>query len=83
MGSWIKCQCGELVHKNMFCGTDVSLVVEEDYLDEERPDLSAEEFISGMVVTRKRLLECKNCNRIIILDEKNDTTKYYVFEKNA
>jgi hypothetical protein len=83
MGSWVRCKCEELVHTNMFCGTGISLIVEEGYLDEERPNKSAEDFISELVVTRSRLLECGNCKRIIVLDERNNEIKYYKLEDNA
>jgi hypothetical protein len=52
MSSWVKCKCEQLVHTNLFCGTGISLIVEEDFLDEERPNMSAEDFISELVVTR-------------------------------
>ncbi len=83
MGSWVRCKCDELVHTNMFCGTGISLIVEEDYLEEERPTKTAEDFISELVVARNRLLECSNCSRIIILDEKNNDTKFYKLEENS
>jgi len=81
MGSWVRCKCEQLVHKNMFCGTGISLIVEENYLDEPRPNKSAEDLISEMVLTRKMLLECKNCNRIIVLNESSNELKFYKFEE--
>lgn len=83
MSSWVRCKCDQLVHTNMFCGTGISLIVEEDYLDEERRDKSAEDLITEMLVTRNRLLECKNCNRVIILDDRNGVTKFYAPEIDA
>lgn len=83
MGSWVRCKCEGLVHTNIFCGTDISLIVEEDFLDEERPNKSTEEFIAELVVTRNRLLICSNCKRIIIFDEKNNQKTYYKLEENA
>jgi hypothetical protein len=83
MSSWVKCKCEQLVHTNLFCGTGISLIVEEDFLDEERPNMSAEDFISELVVTRNRLLQCQNCSRIIVLDEHKNEIKYYKLEENA
>ncbi len=80
MSSWVRCKCGQLVHTNMFCGTGISLIVEEDYLDEERPGKSAEDLVSEMVITRTRLLVCNNCNRIIVLDDRNGIIKFYAPE---
>jgi hypothetical protein len=67
----------------LFCGTGISLIVEEDFLDEERSNMSAEDFISELVVTRNRLLQCQNCSRIIVLDEHKNEIKYYKLEENA
>ena len=83
MGSWVRCKCNQLVHKNLFCGTGISLIVEEDYLDESRPTQSAEDLISEMIRTRKMLLECTNCNRIMVLDELRGEVKFYQPEQNA
>jgi hypothetical protein len=83
MSSWVKCKCDQLVHANLFCRTGISLIVEEDFLDEERPNMSAEDFISELVVTRNRLLQCQNCSRIIVLDEHKNEIKYYKLEENA
>lgn len=65
----------------MFCGTGISLIVEEDFLDEGKSNKSAEDFISELVVTRNLLLQCKNCNRLIVLDEHKNETKYYTLEE--
>lgn len=69
MGSWIRCKCDHLVHKNLFCGTGISLIVTEDFLDTERPDETAENLVSEMIQQSEMLLECSNCGRMIVLRE--------------
>ena len=83
MGSWIKCKCDALVHKNLFCGTGMSLIAGEEFLDEMRPKKSAEDLVSEMIKTLPFLLECDNCKRLIVLDEHENTIKFYELEDEA
>lgn len=69
MGSWIRCKCDQLVHKNLFCGTGISLLVAEEFLDVARPGLAAEKLVSEIVATSEMLLKCANCGRIILVKE--------------
>jgi DNA-directed RNA polymerase subunit RPC12/RpoP len=57
------------VHKNLFCGTDISLIVKEDFLDVERPNSSAEALVSEIILTAEMMLKCQNCGRIILVKE--------------
>ena len=79
MGSWIRCKCNQLVHKNLFCGTGISLVLTEDFLDVERPNTTAEDLTSEIVLSSEMLLKCANCGRIILLKETKDTTEVRFF----
>lgn len=72
MGSWIRCRCDHLVHKNLFCGTGISLVITEKFLDKERPSETAEDLVSEMIRSSEMLLKCSNCGRVIILKETID-----------
>jgi hypothetical protein len=83
MGSWIKCKCDALVHKNLFCGTGISLIASEEFLDEMRPKQTAEELVSEMIKDLPSLLECSNCKRLIVLDEQNNSIKFYELENEA
>lgn len=60
------------MHKNLFCGTDISLVVTEDFLDVERPDKTAEDLVSEIISSAEMLLKCSNCGRVIMLNETMD-----------
>lgn len=79
MGSWMRCKCNQLVHKNLFCGTGISLVVTEDFLDVERPNATAEDLTSEIILSSERLLKCANCGRIILLKETKDTSEVRFF----
>jgi hypothetical protein len=74
MGSWVRCKCGQLVHKNLFCGTGVSIIATEEFLDADRPDLSARDFISELISSSAMLLKCPSCGRLIVLRETGDAT---------
>ena len=78
MGSWLTCQCGNLIHKNLFCGTGISIAVTEDFLNQECQNIPAQDLISQMILQMDWLLQCKTCGRLIILNEKeNGKLEFY------
>ncbi|CAJ0683184.1 hypothetical protein R11007_00020 [Ralstonia holmesii] len=72
MGSWIRCKCDQLVHKNLFCGTGISLLATEEFLDERHDGQSADDFISDLIRRSDLLLTCGNCGRKILVKETKD-----------
>ncbi|AEG70028.1 hypothetical protein RSPO_c02735 [Ralstonia solanacearum Po82] len=48
MGSWIRCKCDQLVHKNLFCGTGISVLATEAFLDAHHDKKSANDLISDL-----------------------------------
>jgi hypothetical protein len=83
MGSWIRCKCEQLVHKNLFCGTGISLLVTEDSLDFDRPDRTAEDLIDEIIANSEMLLRCASCGRIILLKETKDTFDVRFFRPDS
>ncbi|MGE8499634.1 MAG: hypothetical protein ACN6O6_19190 [Pseudomonas sp.] len=83
MGSWIRCKCDALVHKNLFCGTGVSLAVSEETLDISDPETPAEQLISKIIYDSEMLLKCENCGRIMLLKETREefTLRFYQLEQ--
>jgi hypothetical protein len=79
MGSWVKCKCNRLVHKNLFCGTGISLIVTEEFLDADRPEGSSSDLVSEIIMSSERLLKCKNCGRLIVLKEDKDSCEVMFF----
>lgn len=78
MGSWLTCQCGSLIHKNLFCGTDISIAVTEDFLDQDYQNTSAQDLINQMILQMDWLLKCKTCGRVVILNAKeNGKLEFY------
>jgi hypothetical protein len=82
MGSWIRCRCNQLVHKNLFCGTGISMIATEEFLDAERPNISTGDFISELISNSAMLLRCPNCGRLIVLRETEGVSevKFYTPE---
>ncbi|ATI28359.1 hypothetical protein CR47_0206885 [Ralstonia solanacearum] len=72
MGLWIRCKCDQLVHKNLFCGTGISVLATEAFLDEHRDKTSADDLISDLVRRSDLLLTCGNCGRKILVKETRD-----------
>lgn len=68
MSSWIKCTCGELLHKNLFCGARVSVVIEDAVLDSIDDQAPARVAIDKIVRSGDTLVRCKMCGRIAIED---------------
>ena len=79
MGSWIRCKCDQLVHKNLFCGTGISLVVTEDFLDIERSTETADDLISEITHKSEMLLKCSHCGRLILLNETKESCEIRFF----
>lgn len=80
MGSWVRCKCDHLVHKNLFCGTGISLLATEEFLDEERPPATADDLITELVLSAEMLLTCRNCGRILLLKESKDIYELRFFK---
>jgi hypothetical protein len=80
MGSWLTCQCGGLIHKNLFCGTGISIAVTEAFLDQDFQDTSAQDLVSQMILQMDLLLKCKTCGRLVVLNEK-ETGKLEFYRK--
>lgn len=69
MASWFRCQCGELLHKNLFAEANLALVVDEAFLDQDHSGKTADELVGGLVLKSRRLLNCGTCGRVQIIDE--------------
>jgi len=80
MGSWIRCKCDQLVHKNLFCGTGISLLATEEFLDEAHESKSVDDFISDLVRQSDLLLTCGNCGRKIVVRETRDVFEVRFFK---
>jgi hypothetical protein len=51
----------------MFCGTGISAIATEDFLDNYNGGKSAEDVISDLIVKGDRMVRCCACNRLIFL----------------
>ena len=69
MGSWVTCSCGNLLHKNLFTGTGVHVVVLDDVLDGFSEDDSAGDCVSEIIRQGELLVRCRQCGRILIEDK--------------
>jgi hypothetical protein len=80
MGSWVRCKCDRLVHKNLFCGTGISLLATEEFLDLNHEGRSADDLISDLVRRSDLLLTCGNCGRKILVRETKDVFEVRFFK---
>ena len=81
MGSWFACPCGNRIHKNLFAGCDVRIVVRDsliDSLDETKP---TRECIDDIVAEGDVLVRCSKCGRIAIEDSTTGDIAIYVEER--
>jgi len=74
MASKIRCQCGTTVRTNLFEGHENLLLVRETLLEPDKPD------IESLIVKSSVVAECKNCERLHILN--NDGT-FSTYEKTS
>jgi hypothetical protein len=68
MGSGIQCECGGLVHTNIFAGAHIGLVIYDDEYDQLGDVLTGEELHRELFVRFKQLLSCKQCGRLFLED---------------
>lgn len=80
MGSWVRCKCNQLVHKNLFCGTGISLLATEEFLDSNYEGRSADDLIDDLVRRSDLLLTCGNCGRKIVVRERKDVFEVRFFK---
>jgi hypothetical protein len=82
MGSWLKCDCGHLIHTNMFCGANVYRLIRDDEFDELAENAPPEEF-RNLFFSGREVFHCKNCGRLIVQWEKGGKLSVYVEEPDA
>lgn len=79
MGSWINCVCGKLLHKNLFCGAGVSLLVPEAVIDEGDEAESSTMLLGRIVTGSETVVRCAACNRMAI-EKKDGRVEFYTRE---
>jgi hypothetical protein len=81
MSSWIKCTCGELLHKNLFASAKVCVVVQDDVLDQIDAKRSAGEAVTEIIARCDILVRCSACGRVAIEHRKTGDIIVYTPEK--
>lgn len=69
MSSWLTCDCGRLIHKNLFSGAKLRLAIDEEFLDRDFKDRSAEDLIPELILNSDLVLSCQGCGRLYLVDE--------------
>lgn len=72
MASEIRCKCGQMLHKNLFAGADVSLLTPEKFLEQNFTGVSAEKMALMLILASKLLLTCPHCGRVALVEESGD-----------
>lgn len=80
MGSWIECTCGAHLHKNLFCGAKVCVVIEDTVLDSIPEEAPARVALDKIVFEGDTLVRCRKCGRIAIEDRKSGSIRIYAAE---
>lgn len=81
MGSWIKCDCGNALNRNLFSGNNLSLLVHENVLDKES---IKEQDINVIIMESDKLVKCEVCGCIVIMSKDSDDAHFYkkIMNKN-
>jgi len=82
MSSWIHCPCGNQIHKNLFSGANVCLVVEDEMIDKLDDQIPAAEAIHQMILHSDILVRCPKCGRIAVEDNKTGAIAIYAKENS-
>lgn len=85
MGSWLKCDCGCVLHMNLFAGANVQLLVSDAFLDRDLSERSAQHLVEEIVLKCDRLLKCTGCERLYFVDKHGtgETRCYRLVESEA
>ena len=81
MSSWVTCTCGKQIHKNLFTGAKVCLVVLDDVLDNIDTHKSADDAVTTIIGNGDILVRCTGCGRIAIEDRKSGEINMYAPER--
>ena len=81
MASWIKCACGNSVHKNLFAGAGVSVVTNEEILDQIDDSISARDAINQIIMRSDILVVCSECGRLLIEDATSNGIRSFLPEQ--
>lgn len=81
MSSWIKCPCGNAIHRNLFAGAKVFVLVEDSVLDQINDDLKTADAVTMIVMQSDILVKCGKCGRILIEENKTNEIKAYLPER--
>jgi hypothetical protein len=69
MSSWIVCDCGRHIHKNLFAGAHVRVALDEEVLDRDFEGRSAEDLVDELLLKCDLMLTCADCGRLYLVDE--------------
>lgn len=72
MSSWLVCDCGRQVHKNLFSGANVRVALDEEFLDRDFESRSAEDLVAELLLKCDLVLTCRDCGRLYLVDESGD-----------
>ena len=80
MASWIKCDCGNLIHTNLFAGANVFRLIRDDEWDAlgESPHWRD---VSVLFVLSREVFRCTKCARLIVFWERDGTPTIYRQDK--
>lgn len=69
MGSWVICLCGNKLHKNLFSGAGISLVVPEEWADQKFEGMDGERVIDALVLASEKQIHCPRCSRLVLIND--------------
>jgi len=81
MSSWVECPCGNRIHKNLFAGADVRVVVRDSIVDGLDESRDARDCIDDLVGSADILVQCDQCGRIAIEDGQTGEITTYCPER--
>ena len=80
MSSWIACPCGNRLHKNLFAGAKVCVVVEDGVLDAIDDRVTSGDAVQKIIQAGDLFVRCSSCGRIAIEDKQTGAISIYTRE---
>jgi hypothetical protein len=77
MGSWIPCPCGRSLHKNLFAGANVHVVVSDNFLNAIPDEETAGDAVSRIILNSDVLVRCPDCGRLAIESSETGAIRFY------
>lgn len=66
MGSWLVCACGARLHRNLFSGAGIGIIVPEAEMDAVADAETGDAIVPRLIRASSLLIRCRACGRLAV-----------------